>query len=100
MKKDEAIRLGKSEVWKDWTPYERAYFQLHEDLLCMPFEVFHKSVEEALGRPVWSHEFGLNIKGLRAELEGKGEKPSFDDILNMIPEEKRVVVEVDHAQER
>lgn len=92
MTKDEAIKLFDSKVWEDWSDYERAYFQLHERKLCMPFELFHKAVEATLGRPVWTHEFGLNWEGLIKELEGKKEKPSIEQIINLIPEDKRIIV--------
>ncbi len=59
----------------------------------MPFDVFHKAIEEALGRPVWTHEFGLNWDGLWLELMGEADRPSnLADILALIPEDKRVLV--------
>ena len=61
-------------------------------LLCMPFDVFHQAVEKTLGRPVYTHEFGLNYEGIKAELLDGADPPSLEDILNLIPEEKRVVV--------
>lgn len=92
MTKEEAIRLYDSGIWKEWSDYERAYFQLNEEKLCMPFKVFHAAVEKALGRPVWTHEFGRNWSGLLDELEGKAGKPTFDDIIDLIPTEKRMLV--------
>ena len=43
-------------------------FQLYEERLCMPFPLFHKAVEEALGRPVYTHEFA-GVENLRQEFE-------------------------------
>jgi hypothetical protein len=41
---------------------------------------------------VWTHEFGLNRDGLRAELAGKAKAPTFAEILGMLPADKTVVV--------
>lgn len=92
MTKEEAIALGETKFWEKMTPREIATFQIYEDRLCMPVEVFHKAIEETLGRPVWTHEFGLNREGLMKELAGDAPAPSMEDILNLIPAEKRIVV--------
>ncbi len=75
MTHEEAIEMSKSGWWKTKTVREIVEFQLYEDRLCMPFDEFHKAVEEALGRSVWTHEFA-DIKGLQAEYEGKREPES------------------------
>lgn len=46
-----------------------AYFQLKEETLMVTFDEFHEGVEMLLGRPVWTHEFGINIEGLIEEAE-------------------------------
>jgi len=89
--KKQAIALAKSEFWKDMTYFERAKFQLFTGKLCMPFEVFHEAIEKALGRPVYTHEFGLNVKGLKEELLGKRKAPTLKEILDMIPKDKLIV---------
>lgn len=90
--RDAAIALGATEWWKGKTPREIATFCLHTVELCCPFEVFHKAVEEALGRSVWTHEFGLNYDGIVAELMGEKPAPTFEEIMNLIPADKRVVL--------
>lgn len=92
MTTEQAIAFAESGKWKDMTHFERAAFQLHHAKLCMPFEVFHESVEAALGRPVWTHEFGLNWQGLKDELVGKATAPTLEQIIEMIPAQKRMVV--------
>jgi hypothetical protein len=67
---------------------------MFEELLCMPFDVFHEAVEKTLGRPVWTHEFGLNFDGLKAELLGEKPASTMEEIINLIPEDKRVVISV------
>ena len=89
---EQAIAFHDSNAWKTWDAKTRALFQMEQDCLCMPFDEFHKAVEEALGRPVWTHEFGLNREGLLAELQGKATAPSFADILALLPAERTVVV--------
>jgi hypothetical protein len=87
-----AIELAESGFWEGLTYRERAGFQLFEERLCMPFDVFHEAIEQALGRPVFTHEFGLNVEGLRAEFLGEAPPPTFQEIVELIPEEKRVLV--------
>lgn len=90
--KEQAIAFAESKAWERMGHRARAKFQMAQDLLCMPFGVFHESVEKALGRPVFTHEFGLNRDGLLAELNDGAEPPSLREIIEMIPEEKRVVI--------
>jgi hypothetical protein len=91
MEKEEAVKLYESEFWKDMTDRERAMFQLSEERLCMPFGVFHESVENALNRSVWTHEFAQPNLLLR-ELIGDKPAPTMEDIIGMIPKEKRIIV--------
>ena len=49
----------------------------------MPFDVFHEAVEKSLGRPVFTHEFGLNRDGMMKELCGDEPPPTFKDIINI-----------------
>lgn len=88
----QAIRLAESGWWKGKSAREIAGFQLFVAELCMPFGEFQRAVEEALGRPVWTHEFGLNIEGIRAEFLGERPAPTLEEIISMIPAEKRIVV--------
>lgn len=92
MTRDQAIALFESKFWETMGFRERAMFQLFEDKLCMPFEVFHEAIEKALDRPVFTHEFGLNPDGLKAELMGEAPAPTFEQILALIPADKRVII--------
>ena len=65
--------------------------QLSERILLIDFALYHKAVESALERPVWTHEF-IDRKGLLAELEGKIPKATFDDVFNKIPKGKPTIV--------
>ena len=90
--KAEAIRFGDSGAWKELDTWHRAHIGLWQDRLCMPFEAFHEAIEKALGRPVYTHEFGLDRDGLKAELLGEKKSPTIDDILSLIPKDKRVIL--------
>ena len=92
MNKEQAIALHDSKFWEAMDHRQRAEFQIFEELLCMPFDVFHKAIETALKRPVWTHEFGLNRDGLKAELLGERPAPSMAEIIDLIPAEKRLVI--------
>jgi len=90
--KEEAIKLYESKIWEKWTKEKRAYFQIYQDKLCMPFDKFHEAIEHVLDRPVFTHEFGLNRNGLIAEMEGKKPKATLMEIIELIPEEKRLII--------
>jgi hypothetical protein len=93
MTRDQALQLVATEWWEGKSAYDICLFQLFEERLCMPFDVFHKAVEDALGRPVWTHEFGsAGIVGLQKELLGQRAAPTFEEICELIPEAKRIVV--------
>lgn len=94
MKKEQAIKLAESKWWVGMDAREIVGFQLFEDLLCMNFGDFHLAIEKVLGRPVFSHEFAYADKpnGLKAEFLGVAPKRSLEDIINLVPEEKRIVL--------
>ena len=88
----EAIALGESEFGKDMSYRDRAMFQMFEPKLCMPFSVFHEAIEKTLGRPVFTHEFGLAPEAIKAELLGEREAPTLAEIIALIPADKRVLL--------
>ena len=99
MTEEEAIKLGKSEFWKDMEYRDIAMFQMVEERLCMPFDVFHEAISKALGRDVYTHEFGLNRQGLIDELRGDAPTPSLADVMNLIPKDKLIVLVAPGAEE-
>lgn len=92
--REKAIALYESRWWEQCSHRDIAKFQLHTQELCCPFDVFHESVEKSLGRPVFTHEFGLNWDGLVSELLGEKDALTIDEIISLIPEEKRVIVQL------
>ena len=56
MTRQEAIEKYNSKFWLTMTHKEIAKFQINENRLCVPFDVFHEAIEFTLGRPVFTHE--------------------------------------------
>ena len=53
--------------WRSDDPVEIAKYQIFETILMTDFSKFHEGIEKLLGRPVYTHEFGLNYDGLKEE---------------------------------
>jgi hypothetical protein len=87
-----AVSICKSGWWKGKTSRELAKFQLFTEELSMPFDVFHEALEKTLERSVWTHELALNFDGIAMELLGEKDAPTMEEIINFIPEEKRILV--------
>jgi len=90
--KEQAIAFGENKLYEGMTSRQIAEFQLEQEKLCMPFDVFHKALEETLGRPVYTHELALNWEGLCKEIQGETEAPTLEEIINLIPEDKRILI--------
>lgn len=88
---EQAVALYDTGFWEKLAYVERARFQLSERRLCMPFDVFVESVERALGRPVTVGEF-LRTRRLLAELTGERHPLELEDLVNMLPEEQRILL--------
>lgn len=58
----------------------------------VPFSKMHARIEALVGRPVWTHEMGLNWDGLVREAAWNTDRPTMEEIVDLIPAEKRVVV--------
>ena len=95
--KEQAIAFAASGEWKDFTSEEIVKLQLYQKRLCMDFGTFHGALEEVLGRPIFTHELGMNLDGIKKEFEGDGSAPTFQEILDLIPAEKLIVMEIDNA---
>ncbi len=89
---EQAIALYEGKFYEGKSYREIAEFQMTQDRLCMPFEIFHEAISKALNRSVFTHEFGLNRDGLTKELAGEKEAPTFEQIINMIPADKRMLI--------
>ena len=89
---EQAIEFAKSKVYEDWTNEQIVRFQLFQEKLCMDFSRFHEAIEKVLDRPVFTHEFGLNYEGLVLEYLGEKKAPTMEEIIELIPEDKRLII--------
>lgn len=93
LNREQAIAFHDSKAYEAMSHRGRALFQMEQNLLCMPFGVFHEAVEKTLSRPVFTHEFAFGGRDrLLKELLGERPAPTFDEILALIPEDKRIVI--------
>ena len=90
---EQAIGIGKSDIWKQWSDEEIVKLQLYQEFLCVDFGRYHKAIERVLGRSVWPHEF-TRPDLLRKEYEGARPKPTPEDIIGLMPEDKQTILVV------
>ena len=60
-------KYGDNYWWESKEPIEVAMYQVFEDFFMTDFSTFHEGLEKLVGRPVFIHELGLNIEGIREE---------------------------------
>ena len=87
----EAVKIYESELWKTWSDEYLAYFQVRQERLFMPFDEFHRVVEQELGRPVFTHEFA-DPHTLVSEMEGIIPAPTFEQIIEPIKDKLIIIV--------
>ena len=92
--KEKAVQLYNSGWWEGKSHKEIAEFQLFTVELAVPFAVFHEAIEKCLDRPVFTHEFGLNFDGIMAEFLGEKLAPTLEEIIDLIPAEKRILIQM------
>lgn len=88
----EAIKFGNGKEWEKLSVSELAAIGLFQRLLCLPYVKFHEAIEKHFKRPVFTHEFGLNYEGLQKEYFGTIPAPTMEQIIDLIPEEKRILI--------
>jgi len=91
--KKQAIAMANSKIWENWTDEQIVRFQLFQDRLCMPFDRFHEAMGKVLGRSIWTHEFtSTNHPNLCQEYLGTKSAPTFNEIIELIPVDKRIII--------
>lgn len=67
----EAMAVYEDNHWwePDVDPRRFAYLKIRESILLSSFSHFHESIELLLGRPVYTHEFGISHDKLVQEAE-------------------------------
>lgn len=95
MTKEQAIKLNDSKWYEGKSDYDICKFQLFESKLCMPFSIFHEALENCLKRPVYTHELGLNLDGIKKEFLGEKPAPTLQERIDIIPKEKQIIIIAD-----
>lgn len=90
--KEAAIKLAETKWWIGKTSREICDVQLFTKELCMDFGDFHRAIETSLGRPVYTHEFGLNYDGIVKQYLGEQSAPTLEQIIDLIPVDKRMII--------
>lgn len=93
--RENAIELAESNWWELCSSAEAVEFQLFTVELCMPLSTFHQKLEEVLGRSVFTHELGMDYDGIVKEFLGERAAPTFDEIMKLIPDEKRIIIDLE-----
>ncbi|MBU0930121.1 MAG: hypothetical protein KJ623_03540 [Nanoarchaeota archaeon] len=60
-------KYGDNHWWESKDPVEIARYQVFENILMSDFSKYHEGIEKLVERPVYTHEFALNVEGLRQE---------------------------------
>lgn len=76
----EASALKRTRFWERLTTRQIAEFQLGQDQLCMPLEIYQNALSVELDRGVFTHELCEPGK-LRTELHRQSEAPSLEEIF-------------------
>ncbi|MFU2509380.1 hypothetical protein [Pseudoalteromonas sp. ASV78] len=89
--KEQAIELGNTKWWGHVNTASIAAFQLTQEMLCCPIEVYVNALSGTLGRNVYTHELDkpeLLIREMNREIK----TPSVDEIIAMLPYDKTAVI--------
>lgn len=70
---------------------ERAMFQVCQDRLCMPLDIYMQALCQTLGRPVFSHEIAYPSL-LKSEMLGLANSPTLEQIIALLPKNKTILV--------
>jgi hypothetical protein len=90
MNREQAIELANSK-WLGVSYYDCALFQLCEERPCMPLDVYQEALSNALGHPVLTHELEFRER-LKQELVGERDDPTLNELINLLPPDKRYVL--------
>jgi arginyl-tRNA synthetase len=66
---EQAIAFYHSNKWQAWDAKTRAVFQLQQNKVCMPANVFRQAVSEALSRPIEMQDIYLDRHVMLQELQ-------------------------------
>lgn len=90
--REAAIKLYGSKWWEGKDMRDVVKFQLFTQELSMPFDIFYEMLEKTLHRPIFTHELACNFDGIVMEFLGEKDAPTLDEIIDVIPDGKRIVI--------
>jgi hypothetical protein len=94
MTREQAIKFYESNIWEEWTHEQIVRLQLFQDRLCVTLDRYQEALFNVFGRGIYSHELAEgNRKNLILEYLGEKDSPTFDEIMNLIPFEKRMILQ-------
>lgn len=82
---EQANKILESNLYLDLNSWDIVNLQIYEEFNVVPFDVFHRSLEDVLGRVVYEYEIANDIEELIQEFEGKKPKPDPLDIFLKVP---------------
>ena len=91
LNEEQAIKLFESKVWESWSDEEIVRFQLFQKRLGVNFGRFQNAMNTVLGRSVFTHEYAFR-ENLVLEYLGEKQTPTLEEIIDLIPKEKRVLI--------
>jgi hypothetical protein len=91
---ENAIKMSDSKWWEGMEPRKAAIIAISTAELCCPVSVFWEILSNALGRAVYTHEMVWGFKNLYLEIIGEKDTPTLQEIIELIPEEKRLVIQL------
>ena len=88
---EQAKAKYKEAWWKSDKPEVLFLGQIQEPTLLMEFSKFHKVTEQALGRPVWTHEFA-EPEELLDEYYKERPKATMTDVFDKLARYKKPAI--------
>ena len=85
LSREQARAISESRIWENWTDIQLLRVQLFQNNLCMPFGKYHTTLERYLGRPVYTSTLDHHKEMLIREVLGISEKPTINEIYNLVP---------------
>lgn len=67
--KKSMLKYKDNHWWESNDLVKIATYQIFEDTLIVDFDKFHEGLEKLIGRPIYTHELGLNVEGIREEVK-------------------------------
>ena len=84
----------KQRLWESMSWEELAKFQVTQETLCVPFDLYRNAAERTLGRPLFNLQLANGRERVKSELFGGTPPESLREVIDIIPLHKRMVLEM------